>query len=52
MQPQKEVSIILIVRVFDNFLIIRLLIEKRSEGITKTKFMKLWDWLVYPEKTR
>ena len=41
MQPQKEVSIILIVRVFDNFLIIPI-IEKRSEGVTKTKFVKLW----------
>ena len=45
MQPQKEVSIILIVRVFDNFLVI-LVIEKRSECITKSK------WLEYPERTR
>ena len=47
MQPQKEVSIILIVTVFDNFLILSF-IEERSEGVTKTKFVKLWDWLAYP----
>lgn len=51
MQPQKEVSVILIVRVFDNFLVI-LVIEKRSECITKSNFVKLWDWLEYPERTR
>ena len=51
MQPQKEVSIILTVGVFDNFLVI-LVIEKRSECITKSKFVKLWDWLEYPERTR
>ena len=51
MQPQKEVSIILIVGFFDNFLVI-LVIEKRSEPITKSKFVKLWDWLEYPERTR
>lgn len=51
MQPQKEVSIILIVGFFDNFLVI-LVIEKRSECITKSKFVKLWDWLEYPERTR
>ena len=26
------------------------LIEKRSSDVTKTKFMKLWDWLAYPNK--
>ena len=51
MQPQKEVSVILIVGFFDNFLVI-LVIEKRSECITKSKFVKLWDWLEYPERTR
>ena len=51
MQPQKEVSIILIVGFFDNFLVI-LVIEKRSECITKSKCVKLWDWLEYPERTR
>ena len=51
MQPQKEVSIILIVGFFDNFLVIPV-IEKRSERITKSKFVKLWDWLEYPERTR
>ena len=51
MQPQKEVSIILIVWVLDNFLVI-LVIKKRSECITKSKFVKLWDWLEYPERTR
>ena len=51
MQPQKEVSIILIVGFFDNFLVI-FVIEKRSECITKSKFVKLWDRLEYPERTR
>ena len=51
MQPQKEVSIILIVGFFDNFLVI-LVIEKRSERITKSKFVKLWDWLEYPEQDK
>ena len=37
--------------VFDNFLVI-LVIEKRSERITKSKFVKLWDWLEYPDRTR
>ena len=26
------------------------LIEKRRGDVTKTKFMKLWDWLAYPNK--
>ena len=26
-------------------------IEKRSDDVTKTKFVKLWDKLVYPEGT-
>ena len=51
MQPQKEVSVILIVGFFDNFLVI-LVIEKRSKRLTKSKFVKLWDWLEYPERTR
>ena len=50
MQPQKEVSIILIVRVFDNFLVI-LVIEKRGECITKSKFVKLWiGWSIQKEQ--
>ena len=28
------------------------LIKKRSDDVTKTKFLKLWDWLPYPERTR
>ena len=26
-------------------------IEKRSDDVTKNNFVKLWDRLVYPEKT-
>ena len=26
--------------------------EKRSSGVAKTKFMKLWDWLAYPNKVK
>ena len=25
--------------------------EKRSNDVTKTKFVKLWDRLAYPDKT-
>ena len=27
-------------------------LEKKSDEVTKTKFVKLWDWLAYPERTR
>ena len=27
-------------------------IEKRKVDVTKTKLVKLWDWLAYPERPR
>ena len=26
--------------------------EKRSDDVTETKYVKLWDWFAYPERTR
>ena len=27
-------------------------LDKKSDDVTKTKFVKLWDWLAYPEKNK
>lgn len=27
-------------------------LEKQSDNVTKTKYVTLWDWLAYPERTR